>query len=378
MKSTLEFPRKRRYKFKLGKFLRLFVLSGLSILILEGAWLILANIDHKTVIAGWDTIKKGCWVEAVYLREETVLTASRSGFLTFRVKSGALVPRGELIGWISPVPGQEVNAEFFQKFQKYQDLCAERDELAEDSARINQEIRLKTGRNLIEELTALRREKDRVLQNMQAIKKKIGTIYPEVAGGLKDCSMVTAGQPGFFSSDYDGSETELTPGRLKDLDETIFRKKYRLRSPGEKVNSGAIIGKIINPFRQAVAVKVNPALTGKPTRGAEWEGMTVDGWRKFTITDIISITKDKMMIGFKSQELEPEYSLTRRRKIFMVYRRITGVSIPVQAIIKKKGRTLVRVMEKEGCGEKEIQILETDGQKAIVSGLKFGTAIISR
>ncbi|MGD9155152.1 MAG: hypothetical protein PVG90_06605, partial [Bacillota bacterium] len=65
-------------------------------------------------------------------------------------------------------------------------------------------------------------------------------------------------------------------------------------------------------------------------------------------------------------------------KIFVVFQRITGVTVPIQALFKREDLTLVRIAGGEGYREKKVAVLAADGDKAVVSGIEAGTLIISR
>ncbi|HYH01849.1 MAG TPA: hypothetical protein VEC37_02005, partial [Bacillota bacterium] len=65
-------------------------------------------------------------------------------------------------------------------------------------------------------------------------------------------------------------------------------------------------------------------------------------------------------------------------KLFVVHRRITGVTIPAQAIFEQEGRALVRIAKGDSYREKPVEVLENDGSKAVVAGIEVGTILISR
>ncbi len=372
----------RKHPRLLGKWLRIFLMILVFLLVLELGWLVLANFPQRTVIVETGTITKGCWVEAVYLRNETLLEAPADGYLTIRIPSGTMVPRGEVIGWISPEPTENLSEDALRLAKKAALYQSENDGLEVELKRINSEIARRQAVSnkaaVSADLASLEKERQRVLQSIRVNREeahKALTKLEYLTGGI---TMITAASSGIFCSEYDGFESRFNPESFRQLSEDIFKQKFPLKAPTSRVSAGEPVGKLVEPFTEVLAAKVDPQVVGTPRPGDEWEVKTTNGWRNIKIIDIISLTNDKMMVGFYNSRPEIGFVPERRQKLFMVYRRVKGSSIPVQAIIRKKDKTWVRVVRGDEFEEREIRVLETDGNRAIVTGLEFGTAILSR
>jgi hypothetical protein len=372
----------------LGKLLRVFGIFIAFVLLFELGWLFITSFPQKTVVAEYGSVTKGCWVDTVTLRNEFPITAPADGFLKVRITTGTMIPNGELIGWISRERREEVPEEVLRLSRKLAGLESETNGLQVELNRLNHEMnyrssKFKSGslvkiRQNQQDLSIQAQEKERVIRNIQYNRLQKAKLHVELDDLTGDMVFVPNVNPGIFSAATDGFENELKPARLKELQEDIFRKHYRPDLPGKKVRQGEVIGKVVQPFSEVIAVKVNPAQVGYPRAGDKWEIKSGTEWRKIEIIDIISLSKDKMIVGLLNRNPEIKYTPERRRKLFMVYRRCKGISIPVQAIFKKNRRTMVKLVKGDEYLDKEIRVLETDGNQAIVSGLEFGTAILSR
>lgn len=383
--NIVELRAKPRRKIKISKFLGMVLLVICLVLMIELIWLVIVNIPGKTVVADWSTLSKGSWVEALYLREEECLVANQSGFLQPMIATGVMIPQGEILGSINQDNDENViNPENVAMYRHLHEIQKERNELQKDLARINKEIyqntdpKVKGFLKTPDELKILEQEKERISQKIRSINLKVNQIQLNLNQTDFKNSLLIAEKAGYISWEYDGYEDRLTPERFRKLELSDFRRNYQLNRLKKRVNSGEIVAKITYPFRQWVAIVINPEQTGKPSLNENWYINTEEGWKKNSIIDIISIAKDKMIIGLKSQELEQTFSPERRRKIFINYRMVSGVSIPVQAIFKKGQKTLVKLVKGDDLKEKEIRVIISDGNKAIVEGIAFGTAIISR
>lgn len=373
---------------KLRNLFRIFGIFIAFVLLFELGWLFITSFPQKTVVAEYRSIEKGCWVEAVSLRNEFPVTAPADGFLKTRTVTGTMIPYGELIGWISPNRQDKLPIEALKLSKKLAGFQSETDGLRVELNRLNHEINYRSikfhpgsaAKNLQnqQDLKLQVQEKQRVLRNIQYNYFQVAKIQAQLRDLTHGIVLIFNAYPGIFSTETDGFESELKPARFRELSESLFKRRYSPRRPGKKVSQGQVIGKVIQPFSEVLAVKINPTQVGTPKVGDEWEVKSGTEWRKIEIIDIISLSKDKMIVGMLNRSLDIEYTPERFRKLFMVYRRCKGISIPVQAIFKKKQRTMVKLVKGDEFLEKEIRVLETDGNQAIVSGLEFGTAILSR
>lgn len=352
------------------------------LLVLELGWLVLANFPQKVAIVETGEISKGCWVEAVYLRNETLLRAPADGYLTVRVPSGTMIPYGEVVGWISQQPTEDLPEDALRLAKKVALYQRENDGLEMEIKRLNSEIsRRQASSNKAvanADLASLEKERQRVLQSIRVNRDEANKALVKLDYMTSGIVVMTTDSSGIFCNEYDGFESQLNPQSFRQLPEDIVKKKFPLKTPPSRVSKGEPIGKMVEPFTEVLVAKVDPQVVGIPRLGDEWEVKTTNGWRNIKIIDIISLANDKMMVGFHNSHPETRFVLDRRQKLFMVYRRVKGSSIPVQAIVRKKDKTWVRIVKGDEFQEQEIRVLETDGNRAIVTGLEFGTAILSR
>ena len=367
---------------RLGKWLRIFLLILFFLLVLELGWLVVANFPQRTVIVETGTITKGCWVEAVYLRNETLLQAPADGYLTIRIPSGTKIPCGEVVGWISQEPTEDLPEDALRLAKKVALYQSENDGLELELQRLNSEIFRRQAMSnkgaARADLALLEKERQRIVQSIRNCRDEANKALVKLdymTGGIVIISSTSAG---IFYREYDGLEEQLNPESIRQLPVDIFKKKFPLKTPPSQISKGEPVGKLVEPFTEVLVAKVDPRVVGTPCLGDEWEVKTTNGWRNIKIIDIISLTNDKMMVGFYNNHPEIRFMPDRRQKLFMVYRRVKGSSIPVQAIFRKKDKTWVRIVKGDEFKEQEIRVVETDGNRAIVTGLEFGTAILSR
>lgn len=379
---------KREAGRKLRKVLQICGIFIVFVILFELGWLFITNFPKKTVIAEYGSVEKGCWVDTVSLRDEFLITAPSDGFLKIRITNGMMIPNGELIGWVSPDRSNDIPDEAVKLSKKLAGFQSETDGLQLELKRLNREINYrslklnsgsqgKSSQNQLD-LQNQTQEKQRVLRNIQYNRSQIVKIRSELRNLTQGAVPIFNHYPGIFSQETDGFEKTLHPVKFQKLSETIFKRKYSPRSPGEKVHKGQVIGKVVHPFSEVIVARINPTQIGTPKVGDQWEIKSGADWRKVEIIDIISLSKDKMMVGMLNRNPELTSHPERHRKLFIVYRRCQGISIPVQAIFRKKQRTIVKLVKGDDYLDQEIRVLETDGNQAIVSGLEFGTAILSR
>lgn len=369
------------------KWLRLLLLILIGVLLIEAGWLLVTDLSNKTVIANWSTIEKGCWVDVLFLRKETVIRANQDGYFYCRHQNGTMVPKSDIVGYLTADQGKKYSESDLVKYKVQNSLLNEKNRLEyhlqQVVSRLNE---LNSGKEVSRkqlltksDLPQLKAEQESILADLDRINRQLTeSDIVDLEDGLLE--LITATESGFLTLEYDGYESKLQPDDFQKLKFNDFLPKYQLQkvAVGSRVKSGAIVGKIVDPFHQIVAVVVDPRQTGIPKKAEQWEIKIKNNWRKISIIDIITLSSDKMIVGFNLQELEPEFSANRYRKLFLIYRRIAGVSVPVQAVYRKKGQYFVKVAKGNSFFEREINLLESDGQNAIIEGINVGTAVKSR
>jgi putative membrane fusion protein len=355
--------------------------------LIEVGIFLLRDLNTKVVVAKWGWIEKGYWTEALFLRDETLLKAPLDGELAITVNSGTRVPRGELLSYINAnlqsVNTSELNITAQMELES---LIREEQALRVDLGRIQSEIKeatqqfkkSKKGKNVTVDLAALRREKSRITELQKETHSKLVELRNKIRDQLEQQSIILANNPGYVFYEYDGWEEQLLPGSFQRIQLEDFNREYKPKKPGTKVQSGELIGKIIDPFRQVVMIPADIAKTGLPDLGTEWWMATADGPQPLKILGVNTLSNSKAIIALEDISLPSIYLPNRRSKIFIIYRKVSGVVIPRQSIISKQNLTQVKVLKGDGFEYKKIRIIDTDDHNAIVDGLEFGSAIISR
>lgn len=360
----------------------------LVIVVIEVSIFLLRDLNTKTVVAKWGGIEKGYWTEALFLREETLLRAPVDGELVLKVGPGTRVPQGELLSYIN-AESQSVNTSKLnlRAQMELESLIREEQALRVDLDRIKFEMKettlqlKRTGRktkNAAADLEALRREKSRIIELQKATHIKLVELRNKIHNQLEQQSLVMSSYPGYLFYEYDGWEGRLTPECFGRIKEEEIKREYKLKKPGTKVQSSEIIGKIIHPFRQVIMITADITKTGLPEPGAEWWMSTADGLQPLKVLGINQLSENKAILALEDLSLSFAYLPNRRSKIFIIYRKTSGIVVPRRSIIIKQHLTQVKVLKGDGFEFKKVRIVETDDHNAIIDGLEFGTTIISR
>ncbi|HEY8464517.1 MAG TPA: HlyD family efflux transporter periplasmic adaptor subunit [Bacillota bacterium] len=382
-------PKKRRkFQLKWAKLLHFLFLFALTLLILEMSWLYLANLFQKAVVARVGVIEKGAWMEVLLLREEQLVTAPVAGRMTMLIKSGTRIPRNEIIAWLdtnekSREKNLEISAATLELYKQYQELM--QDEIAQkkDLERIRNNIAWwseHSGHNISDpDLELLKQEKERVLRTIQKILPQERQIRQKLKPVLNRWRFITSEQAGYFSLATDGWEKRLQPAAFESLTEDDFKRDYPSKKPGNYVKAGEVIGKLIHPFKQLVAVKVHPEQAGRVKKGDLWRLKTKNGWVEAPVTYLKKINGQPVIAGVEIPLTATDLTLPRQGRMFIVYQKVTGVAIPVQALYQQADLSYcVRIVKGSSYREQIVQVLASDGSKAIVTGIEAGTTVISR
>lgn len=389
MKS--EYSGSKRYRVPRGKrnLLKLICFTVVLIILIETSRVFLGIWVAKPVVAQWGVIEKGCWVEALFLREETLLISDLEGSLKQKVESGARVPRGSLVAYINPGFGLAVEPDddLVHLERRLFSLLAEDEALNLELKRVIKEIEDRSeilkkspskAPDVKEDLGSLEQEKGQILRNIKSVREKILKTRVTIKGEIRGFKSVIAPDTGYLFFQYDNWEGSLTPNHFLELTGEIFKNNFSLKPVSNRVKTGAIIGKIINPFNQMIAVKADVSVIGTPAKGDSWWFKTSDGLHRVAIRNIIPVDEQRVILAFDDPGISQQYMPNRRGKIFVIYKKVNGVTIPNQAIIKKESQTFVKLPKGDGYSLQEVQVLETDGDKVVIEGIDFGTTIMSR
>lgn len=349
---------------------------------------LLQNVNTKMVVAKWGEIEKGIWTDALFLREETIIRAPLDGELVIKVDSGTRVPCGELLSYIN-AGSQSVNtSQLNLKAQmELESLIREEQAFRVDLERINTEIKditlqlkknKKKAKTMAADLEFLKREKKRITRLQIETHAKLVELRNKIHVQLEQQCLVMAPEPGFIYYEYDGWEERLLPGEFQQIQEEDIKREYKLKKTGTTIQRGEIIGKIIHPFRQIIMVTVDLTKTGIPDPHTRWWMANGNAIHPLKVLWVNQLAQNKAMVALEDLNFPFANLSHRRSKIFLIYRKICGIVIPRRSIFIKQGQTQVKVLKGDGFEFKNIRIVETDDHNAIVEGLEFGTAIISR
>lgn len=376
-------------RFKMVNIVK--IIGGVIVLLLivEALGILVGNLTLKPVVAQWGTIEKGWWAEALFLRDETMLSAPTSGDLNIKLVDGIRVAHGEIVATINTTDSGNQNDN--SKLQLgLQTVKREVQTLQADLDRVGLEITTKNAklshisknsaqvRYLQEDLISLQQEKARILRNIENNRLAIQSTGKKINNGPVGTAIITVDQPGFLFYQFDEWEEHFSPEQFSGLVPADFNRIYALKSPEKQVKTGMNIAKVINPFRQIIAVIIDPNQTGVPVTGDIWQFKNGENRFQCTVVNQTKVADHKMIIALEDVSMLPEFMPNRRAKIFLIYKSISGIVIPVQALFKKGQQMTVKVVKGDGYKETKVTVLENDGVKAIIKGIEFGTTIISR
>lgn len=364
----------------------------LALLIFEVGRILLGNFSQKPVVAKWDIVEKGCWAEALFLREEMMLKSPAEGVFTASVKEGTRVPRGEVLAIVDTKGNGDNHRTYtgtepeLKQLLKLQTLKWEIQALNSDLLRIQAEIqnqkRISKPKHMgkaqtNEDLIYLEQEKARIIRSIHQARFQAEQLQNKLANRFDTQIPILASDPGYVFYQYDQVETKLTPDHFGDLTENDFNHNYSLKKTGPKIKVGEIYGKIVNPFHQVTAVLVDTTETGVPKLGKSWWLKKNTALTKVMITKQIPLQNGKMIVAL-DDDAASELQINRRSRLFVVYRRTAGVCIPNRALYKENGAEWVKVVKGDGYRLQKVRILESDDNKVIIEGIEFGTTIITR
>ncbi len=374
-------------RVRIREFIKKAAAVLLVILIIEAGIFLLRSINVNIVVAKWGFMEKGYWAEALIIQRETVLRAPLAGNLEIQAESGARVPRDELLLYINtdqPIDTSELNIKTKMELES---LVREEKAFRADLERIEFEIKEiralmkkspKKSKDINPVITALRKEKTRVTKTIQTTHRQFLELRRKVQEQLGQQALVMSPEPGYVYYQTDGWEEKLSLDNLQNIQEQDIRRNYSLKSSGKKVNTGEVIGKIISPFEQIIMVLVDINITGLPEPGEVWWLKTSHGLQRVNVKKATQISDYKAMVALVNPSFRQDHLPNRRAKVYLIYRRISGVSVPRRAIFNHKGVTSVKILKGDGFDLKKIRVIDVDDNNAIIDGLEFGTTIISR
>lgn len=380
-----EMPRRRR--LKIVSIFR--ILGGFLILLLmiEGFGILIENFTSKPVIAKSGTMEKGFWADVLFLRDETLIKSPADGELTSERKNGMRVAEGELVATIKtsdnsePDPGLQIRLQKLKREINILQTDLQRNELEYKAKQAQMKLVSKKTlrfKQLFEDLIIIEQEKRTILRNIEQNRNQIELITQDYNAWQNGTVMLQAEKPGYLYYQFDEWESALSPDRFSEVNEADFKRHYPDLSPKKDIHRDEVIGKIISPFHQIICMIVDPKIVGRPRTGAIWWYRDEDNIFQCPVVNQIVLPDGKVLMGLEDVSMHPKYLQTRRAKIFIIYKRVSGIMIPVQALYKKGQTDIVKVVKGDSYKEIKVMVRENDGVKAIIDGIEYGKTIISR
>ena len=322
------------------------------------------------------------------------MIAPCDGFFKLEAIPGSRLPFGEVIGGISS--GESLPESWDQGLIKSK-LQVEAEKLYDHQYQLRLQLELLNAKNdtlesllrsaptqstlaqkTHKELIALKKEKERILRNIQQYQLSISNLQArfDLVQGPK--AVLTAIVPGYFFNQFDNQEGRLTPGAYKSLTPNDLRRNYPLQSGAVKVKAGAVIGKIVSPFQQRIAIEVDPELIREHQAGDLWWLKLNDNLIQVSFVATIQPDNGRKILYFDDPLFAAGIQPQRRSRVYLVYRRVSGVTVPLGALHHKGQAVEVKVMKGDGFERKQVRVIESDSYQAVIEGIEFGTTIFTR
>jgi hypothetical protein len=375
-------PVRRSWRKLFGLLVKvLFLLISIQI-----AWLFFDNLTTQPIVAKWGVIEKGCWVKALQLWQEAEIIAPSDGRLEITAVSSTRVPYGEALGAIYVAdetgekalpPARTITRQLGEALSQQSTLEYNASVLQKRLDALISEVEHVTalaGKNR-EDLLRLQQEKAVLLRNIQTNRTRITSLQQKLPRNKS--LLLQAVYPGYFLAELDEEGRFLEPRRFQLLTEAEVRAPYAQRRPPRQVSAGTVVGRIVDPFTLRLALLIDdPELD--IAVGYEVFILENDVRSISLVRGIRTLSPKRRLLLLDNPEPVLAFVPQRRVRVYMIYRRIIGVMIPQRAIYIMNGRSFVKLAKGDEHRVQEVQVLATDNGQAIVSGITFGTTIISR
>ena len=201
---------------------------------------------------------------------------------------------------------------------------------------------------------------------------------PGIEGSPGDAVVLSTRSPGIVRYDIDGLESILCRGSvpglaLKEL--TSLSKPHGLIKNGARVSGGEAIFKVIDPTCLDILVYGSAGEIGRLSAGervwVRFPGKGIDpvpGRVENVSAPSALISLDEWVRGADRQ---------RFADVRIVSNISEGVSVPIEAIFTRGGKTFVYLSRRSGILMREVSIRARDSRYAIVTGVGDGQAVIT-
>lgn len=371
-------PLRPKVKLRITSMFRFLGGMLLVIMLLETVWMLLGNLSLKPVVAQWGTIEKGFWTEALFLRQEALLISPRDGYFIPRVDAGEWMPLGEILAYVHDKKEILLPESELQGQAKIDFWIREKESLERELKRVGAEIvvHIRRKNSAKEDLESLKKEQAWLFDAIARLRKNIEQKSAAVSGGNFPVS-ITAPFAGYVYFQTDGWEEQMASERFAERNSLDWRRNYPLKQPEERVQEGEVLGKVIHP-RQIITIRIDPERIGEPSREENWWWKKSEQVYKLTVKNMIPLPDGKKMVALEDTSGFNDFMPQRRANIYLIYRRISGICVPVHALFQRDGKPIVKLLHGNRIEEKEVIIGEKGDSHAVVTGIEVGTVLVSR
>jgi len=393
--KIIDFSQKKKKK----KFKKLI---PLIILVLIGVWMfkVLNTENVKTYTARVDTIQTTSSGFGIVIRNEQVINAPTSGKITYFYPEGVRVRKNEKICEIlktslnieglkerlSNITQQIKELEQKNGFSRTDDLLQQQTAVIE---RMRREIAEGNLMNLSSMFRELEKMRNGVINSSNA--SELTQLYNEkqiIENQLQNSHVIVkAPVSGVISYKYDGLEKVLNPFNLEKLEISALEKLnsgiINLKTSETKDN--APIFRIADNLKWYLAVVIpeKDFVNKDRLKNKNFKVDVIVGEKKYSMLgEVVFSKKDerehKILLVFEMNETFDEWVETRKLKVEVKKNKISGVCVPVTAIVNKAGKTGVYVMNSaNGRTFKEIQVIGQNDEWAVVEGIKEWEKVVA-
>ncbi|MDW7651277.1 MAG: HlyD family efflux transporter periplasmic adaptor subunit [Bacillota bacterium] len=190
--------------------------------------------------------------------------------------------------------------------------------------------------------------------------------------------------PGIVVLQLDGLEGVLQPKSLADTNvgemmQYAGQERHRISS-GDHVEQGTILFKVVNNFSWYFAVE----LAGQEYQDVET--LATAGIRfSFSPEEEIrgrvvvrrETAQDTALVVFELKQQVTGFERERFAEAELVVRRTSGIILPGSALVSRGGETGVYILSKSVVRYRSVDVLETEGNRVIITGIPNGYQIIT-
>jgi len=330
----------------------------------------------QTVMVQYGEVKVEEKVTGIIIRNEMVIKAPISGYVSFVSKENVRVPvNSKLV---------EVRRERIDDgvLKRYNEIVEEINSI--EVSNIQTQSNMSRSLSNISRLIATRNysmvysEKERMLKELYLEKssqdntdidkliKERKKLEDMIGNGVKSECAAFAGIPVYS---LDGYEEVLNSDHLLEVDPSEFQPdEYRKTNFDKEVKIDQPVLKLVDNYKWYLVVQLNSDFGSSLKKGdrvtLDFDEENYNGVRA-TIIDMKQC-EDILLVAFEIKDQVPGYLKKRVTEVNVVKAKYSGYVIPVQALLSKNNKTGVMVLEEEKLVFKEVVIKGDNGVNAVI------------